>query len=299
MLNVKGFKESLSKVTFVFCIFGLQYFTIDCKNDCFGYRGNKITNRFKLYFALIASVLATEIGLLIWVTIITDVSSKESSTHATILGQLTSITSIAFLLLSVIHSYRSTSEMKAIYKNCEDIHKIFEGSLGFDSNYDKFGKSFRKFLIKFWIVFAVFMPIQATFNFFHDPAILQEDIIFFTVPYLFIIANVLRFIFFVMLVNHNIKRMKEFLEIKIKERSLRKQIFGKHLHEHDEFEVFKSLKEIYGLVWRLTNLANSVSGPTISVFFVLIIFANSTSGYMIFLATKGLLPIKDLGGSMI
>ena len=294
-MNNKSFEKSLSDATFIFRVFGLQYFVISSKNEPCSYKGNNISRKFKLYFVVLLIIILTLTGFLIWGFLLEDNQESESEKYkkAKNVGQLSILSMMVFMMFSVIHAYITTSDVKTILKHCAEIINIFESSMTFDSGFDCFGKAFKKFCFKFVTLFMACNLLLFIFTYIYEPERLIAVIFFEILPYCFIEVTVLRFIFSVMLVNHINQSINKFFQQKILANSLRKSFA---FIETNELEKMISVKKVYGLTWKMTRLINKNSGPSMSVFFLLVVIGNSFAGYMMFLGTKGEVPFEEQGG---
>lgn len=299
MSSNKHFVLSLSNGTILFRIFGLQYFKINIEK----FQDNQVSRNFKFYFVSVLTILTAQTGLLTWVLISSAISSDKNVRQATILGEITHIGMFVFLLFSVIHAYIETAMVKKILSYSLEIAKIIENSLTLESDYEGFNKKFNKLLTIFGTILGISEMLLLIFTYIYNWDEMFAVIIFETVPYTFVQVIILRFIFFVMLTNHNIGRIRKFFELKIKQGTLIKFYNKKQVNftpfVNNDLEKILSVKRIYAIIWKMTRLINKVSGPSISVFLFLVVGGNSLAGYMIFLGTKGVVPFKDLGGLKI
>lgn len=295
MSHNKSFNKSLSSATLIFRIFGAQYFTIDSKNDAFNYQDSGVSWKFKIYFAVILIGLSAQTGILTWLLLSKADKDDEKAREAAAMDTAGHVFMMVFLLLTVTHAYMSTSKVKEIFAHSQEIAHIFESSLAMDSDYDGFETTFEKFCIKFLIVITACTLFLIGFTYLYWPQELLNLIVFQILPYAFIEVTVLRFIFFIMLVNHNSQKIKEFFEIKIAEKNQSLINFG--ALQNMEFQKIIAVKEIYGLLRNMTRLINQVSGPSISIFFISLVLADTLGGYMIFLYIKDVVPVEEIGST--
>lgn len=295
MLNNKNFNKSLSKATFIFRIFGLQYFTFSSNYKSLGYQENSISRKFKISLAVVLTLILTQIGYLIWVLLAVEKRDIENFRQAFYMGVFAHFNIMAFLLLSVVHAYITTSDVKTVLKHCVEIAKILEKSLMINSDYDEFGRTFQNFCIKFVTALLPCTLFLIGYTYMYDTKELLNVITLQVFPYTFIEVIILKFIFFVMLVDHNAQRLQIFFCIKIKEKENDKIRINFSTMDLKDLEKIISVKEIYGLMLKMTRLINNISGLTISIFFLIFVLGSSLAGYMIFLVTKNVVPFGLLG----
>lgn len=299
------FANSLSQATLIFRIFGLQYFTLtsSSKRKDFCHQDNHIPAKLKINFFFILAFISLQAAYLIYKfelmksTEINDVNVRS----VVVVQQYTQVSIMVFLVISLVHSYLVTPKTKLVFRHCEEIANIFEKLLAFPSEYDEFRKEFKKIYLT-----RLFLFIIASLVFILFLAVYKMELIVFTIffellPYAVIEINLMRFVFFITLVNHNIQRMKLFVEhlkgqpsalAHVRVINLKPMTF---LKTSDFSQKIISLKDIYGLCWEMTGLINSISGPSIAVLFFLTVFGNTIAGYKIFLKTKDDIPTWDIG----
>lgn len=299
MLNTREiFAKSLSQATLIFRIFGLQYFTLtdSSKRKDFCHQGNHIPAKFKINFLFILAFISLQAAYLIYkFELMKSTEIKDINVRSVVVvQQYVHVSIMIFLVISLVHSYLVTPKTKLVFRHCEEIANIFEKSLAFHSDYDAFRRKFRKIYLTRLLVFTIASLVLILFLAVYRTELIVFVIFFELVPYAVIEVNLMRFIFFITLVNHNIQRMKLFLE-HLKGPRVINLTSMTFLKTSDFGQKIESLKDIYGLCWEMTRLINSISGPSIAVLLFLIVFGNTIAGYKIFLKTMDNIPTWDIG----
>lgn len=249
-----------------FQMFGHQFFSFDSseKNREFSHRGEKISVKFKVTFCCQIALLLISTGVLLYF--------HESISELKFYKQLSAILlSEVWLVLSFI----STSKVKSVFRLHEDIEDIFRKGLGFDEKRFVFHRNFNKL---FWIHCAiVVITIVAEFRVFFLNA--DRYALFYAASNslrVLIKAHIfLRFLFYTRLIHYNVALVQEaVVGLSPGQEVL---LYNDGSSEGAEaFLKFTSLKEIYGKIWKMTDLINDIKGP---VLIILIIFGFTLSAF--------------------
>lgn len=295
-----SFVKTLSDATRVFRAFGLQFFTL---NDNFNHRGKHVSRKFKIYFVSLLMVMLLHTGFLVWFMLNKKISCNENVRTAMLAAYLSYVGFLILLKFSLIHSYITTPKAKSIFEISEKIENIFDcnSSMMFGFNYvvlkKKLNQLFAQFTILNFICGAIFLGFSYVFN----SNELVFTIVFQCFPFCFVGAYMLRFLFFITLVNYNLFRMKNWFEFIIQMRNVREKNSIRIVNDNKNTNIqdikrITSMREIYGLILEMTKLINDISGPSISVWFANLIVGNTLAGYRIYLGLKHDVPLKELGG---
>lgn len=297
------FEKSFSNATRYFRIFGLQYFSFDstAENKDFNHHGSNISRKFKLAFVVLVAAIAVQTSYLIW-----NLKSEAETGNVDMERGLKfgRILMMFLIEISLIHSLKVTPNMKLVFRNLEKVMKIFNNNLNVDVDYTEFLTRFNKLrnkMIIFFIICSLSLLITI-FNFNSTSQVISASI-FVILPYFYMKLFYLRFIFFTMLIKHNIEIMK-----KVVERLETLDRFGasfdainfyvkpvKLRKSHEIYYTIITLKEIYGIIWKTTETVNELSGPSILIQFFINILVNISACFKIYLAAKGVIPFIKLG----
>lgn len=304
---VNNFREEISKATKLFRYFGLQYFALN-EDDEVNHRSNRITKAQKIFFAFfLASVSLHSISFVIFFIIFRMiVTTSIEDTSNDLKAQLFSIVFIvSTILVSVIQAFVSTPKIKKIFALSEEIWNIFAIKMNYEVDLKSFRKSFTKMCLLTVSALAVFTTALGIFTFYLIPS---RFVLFCFAPFTFflILVNLLRFIFFTMLINVNIKSLNLVLEQlsnqqNLMERSnVRRKLFGSNNHAapllpHSLSRAIRASREIYALVWEMTELVNQVSGTMIAILVIVAALENTLGGYKIFLFIKNVVGFEETG----
>lgn len=282
-----NFGQSLSVATRFFQVFGLQFFTLITSNGNkdFTHHGSKIAKKFKLSFCL-------NFGCLWTLTIITLTSKTQKG--FSIESDIIFMVTMCLLGLSTIHSLFTTPKARSIFRKLEEVANIFERDIKIDYDYKALKKSLQKTIIILLLSIGVITAALLAMGIYYLPNRLPDLLFFVLLPYFLFSVNISRFIFYIELVNHNVKMMKDVLgRLKsspnietLFERSREGKIMqiksAKLESSSDTFETLTLLKNIYGILWETTEVINDVSGPSVMFLLTITVIFNALAGFKIY-----------------
>lgn len=283
-----SFEQSLSSATRVFQLFGLQLFTLknSNKNKEFNHRGRKISIKFKIIFMINLVILMIFTGTLAFLGSASDDLKGENSIY---------VFGLVIAIVLMVHTFIYNSKTKMIFQLMEDIGKIFEHHLNLSSDYSGLNRRFTKFNIVVNVILISVYISGAAFNFFFENLFKFYISLLKLSSYYILGIHLLRFVFYTLLVSNNLTLMQKAVN---QLRTANRKI-SKYNRTNDEHFKINSLKAIYGMIWEMNELINSVSGPTTIYFFLLTIVINSINGYRVFLIFMQDIPMKAAIGLTI
>lgn len=275
-MNKFNLYKALSASTILFQVVGLQYFTLD------GMKSQSFVQKHKYNFGIfIIVMILVAFGAGYWMLFENEYDSKEmfvkNIVTIIILQSISIAALISTIILSMINAYTSDRKTQNIFMNFEKISIIFSQNLNYRLDYSMMVTKFRKFNMIFWFMFIVSSAVFLLFMFFAPNStslffLWSVTLIF---PYIFLDACFIRFIFFTSLMKFHVDHFEKYLH------TLQQQRFC--MQTKNKKEVLTYLKAIYGIMFRTSELINSVCGFTNVILLGLIVFAVSASGYYIFL----------------
>lgn len=289
-----SFAESLSHSTKYFQYLGLQYFSVSDKFD--GYQTAEVSKKFKFIFACFVIILLCPIGALVCIIKLEKATEKRDVENGL---KYLRILLLVVIEISIIHAFMTTPRAKDFFKKCERANKCFAKDLNFDIDYDGFSAKFNRIVIItsliFWILSFILLASILALSSISQGVIATVYVV---IPYFFMKMFYLKFIFFVLLVQHNIKGIKTVLDRDETSEVICPNFYIKPVKHHKSDEIFKtiiSLKTIYGLLFEMTELANSLNGPSLMMQLCMTIIFNTSALFKLYLAANGEFPVEHLG----
>ena len=294
-------RESLQKSSKFLQIFGLQYFQIDSMS------GNAIfasgtTAGFKTVFGFYVLLLATMLIILIRKIVVDAAENLQVENNLRYVRVLL----LVLLEISITHAFISTSKAKVVFEKLIKVENIFKNQLNFELKSEKFSE---KFIRIFFVTTTIFTIWSASllFSIYHFESLTYALISLFYVVFLYFYAEMfyMRFVFFILLVRHNLRSMKKVLERLETSSNVvgRDEISFLHLKpfvlkQNEIFYSLLSLKEIYGILYEVTETINSLCGISIVIQLFMTVLTNVSAGLKIFLAANQAMPLNKLGSKL-
>lgn len=296
-LNREQLNKNIANATWVFRIFGLQYFTL--KNDK---KYSKIDNKnaiepkYKIIFVLNLTFLA----------ILAAISSTfEIWQSLIIFEKLSHLVFACVLALSMVHAIIKTPKARKIFELCGEIVRVFEENQPFDCHYDDFGRAYKKVSILLSSVLSCLGIALTVFTYFYQYKRFLYVFFIKFIGHIVIVANLLRFIFLIMLIRHNVMLIKcsldnlNYTENSFKFHENRIAALLLPTKNFKKFEIQSSIfkiRKVYNHISEMTDLCNEISGPAICFIITLAILGNAVSGYKLFLVFKHVITIEKFAG---
>jgi hypothetical protein len=292
-------EKELNNSLFIYEIMGLQYFSLKSLNYK-NYKHPPTFFRVVLMFFLIAIIL-----LLMITYVVKD--------HKVVEGNLTAKNVLMFavhhlmnfgLILvtctSIIQSYTSDLQVKMIYINFKEILQISQQEFGSVWDFKKVKVSARKRMICMSVFIILLHGTVMLMKIGSSEIIFKMLLGLFPVLFFLMISN--KFIFYVTLINYQLKLLitlltQTFQSIKIID-NINCHLKPKKFNE-DSLNKLRTARKVYNLIQENASLTNESNGLTILIMFVGLVVALTVSGFEIFVIIVGGLPIERLSGKMV
>lgn len=286
MEKIDDFEELLTKSTRLFQVFGLQFFTLN------NLRSSKdAAPRFSLLFkiSLLVNILYHIATIVLIITFdLLDNNIKQ--------GKAFQIGSAVILIIFVVHSLLTTEKLKSIFILSYKAGQIFEKSLKVDNEIHEFCNKFQKVIMKFKVIIVV-LWVTATVQIY-----LNKQPLFLLAAFIQqfagfqITVSVIRFVFFVRLVDHNLVLMKLSVQRMTFDSRVQRELINrspfKRIVKFTKHNHLSSLKQIYSVILEMADLINDVSGPILMYCLILTIFVSSVNGLKLYYITQSDLPVE-------
>lgn len=209
-----------------------------------------------------------------------------------------------FVALLVIRDYASNRKIENVFAKFEEISKIFSRNLNQNLSYTIPIQRFRKFSVVFWLIFLVTVFIYLLWISLELNSSLYAMIYAVTIiyPFFFLMTRFVRFIFFIILVRFNIKLFERCI-LNLQHQSYldcNNMLFMDFkritMKLNQPIEVMKTLKRIYTLIYKTTEIINDIHGFTNVIVLILIVFSVAVGSSDVFLTIMGDLSFVKLGG---
>lgn len=242
MLNKPDAFE-ISKATRVFRIFGLQFLTLD------NLESSRNSDSFRLKAVLILNLSA--MLAIIAMIIICDLAEEDER-----LGKPLKFL-VWWYFYSVIQSFVCAEKSKTTFRLCKNAQEIFEQNLRMDYNISEFVKKFKTFQLKLTVVSLLINSATFAHCFFTQQSLflLFLATLIRSIPNFVLTVNIIRFIFFARLIDHNVCLMKQEIILILnsaKQKQLQNQSPFIRIVKVSRVNSFNLLKQIYGMIWKMT-----------------------------------------------
>lgn len=295
-VNREQLNKNISNATWIFRIFGLQYFTL--RNDKKENKVDKkqaIETKYKIIFvinlvfvAILAAILRT---FEVWQSLI-------------IFEKLSPFIFGCVLAFSMVHAIIKTPKARKIFEHCEEIVRIFEENQAFDCHYDEFGRAYKKVSFLLSSILSCLCVALTIFTYFYQYKRFLYVFFIKFIGHIIIVVNILRFIFLIMLIRHNVKLIKYSLDnlnytdnlVKMREAGIALIMPTKNFKNFEIQSSIVKIRKAYNHILEMTDLCNEISGPAICFIIILGILGNAVSGFKLFLVIKHLVTIEKFAG---
>lgn len=305
MLVSVAMEKSLSGVTTLFQVLGLQFFSIHSYSleDGFHNRGG-VSKKHKLSFVFIVACLTLEFVGIYYAILLEKEQEQNKNVNTGLSFQyLVYFYSNFVVIVAVVNAYATTAKTRAIFCNFEKISNIFRNSLREIIDFKEFSKRFNTTMIKISTFFIIDICATLIFVYQHN----QSNIFLWTVlaifPYFFFTIMLSYLIFFIKFINLYLDCMVEALDKLNRLHELSKLGHGIHIELKSQrincdelFNSMLALRRIYGCLSETTCMINEVLGIPLIVLITDLIMANSSGGYKLFLSVMGEVFIGRVGG---
>lgn len=299
-------ENSLSRITLIFQVIGIQYFRIS--SESLEPRTNGLTRRLKLFFVANIALVFIEFCAVIFAIYL---ERSQYHHHGNIVaGQIVQITSYMVMILvlatTILNSFFLRDKGKQIFKNSSSITVILL-ALNQNVDYTTFESEFKNTLAKLSISFvgATFATLIFIYQYNHTNIFLWGVVAVY--PYFFLIMSFSYWTLLVRLIRENLRFVKECvvqLHHKVTLFHINSEIFNhdsrlidsKLKRNNETYDFVVKLKRIYGIIYETTALTNKLIAVPICLFIILIVIANVSSGYKVFLSFKRDIPIERIAG---
>lgn len=298
-------EQSLSKITAVFQLSGIQHFNISPETfDAL--RSNSLTRKFKMIFLANITLVIVEFSAII-LAIYMDGQPNEKRGNAAmgqIIQDVSYIVMVIVLLTTILNSFFLRGTAKQIFKNLKVISKTLL-TLRQSIDYAAFENETRKL---FAIIAATFVGLTLATNIFilhHN----HTNVFFWAMlaiyPYFFIVIAFGYWTLLVRLIRENLRFVKECLvQLQIEMKMFRGRGNSGTVNERnvklnndlETYNVIMKLKRIYGIIYETTALINELIAVPVCLIITYLIIGNVSSGYKVFLSFRNDIPLERVAG---
>lgn len=300
-------EKHLSGATVIFQLVGLQFFSLDAESFTDKIiQKNQVSKKHK--FFILITVLAMSLqgfGIMFAIQLEKQHGQNENVTTAITVQFVAYVMMLIVIVVSVFHAFCKMGKTKKIFCNFEKILITFVNELDTKIDYANFA---RRSMLSFYKVTFSFVLLAVSLHVFVY-SYNQSNVFLWAVltiyPHFFLEVVDVYFMFFIMLVTENLKTL---LEVLLKIHKLRGSTdinIGLHFYvkdgrkKNDEmFNDIQKLKRIYGILADTTCLINEVMGLPFMIQLVLMVLANVSAGYKIYLSFMGDVPVERIGGKI-
>lgn len=270
MNQISTFQREMIRSTSTFRWFGLHYFSI---GDIFDKSKKTPTIKFTCYFIfLLFLVIALVLcGLIL--------ASWDQSSEVSLIDFFGIGLHIASVLMSytvIILSYMSTNSQKEIFENCFEISSLFLYRLEERIDFQIFGRKFRSKLLRIWMCFVLITMLLAFLSI-EKLIELFVFFIFMVASLVAIISSGILFLFYVDLLNFNLKYLnKSFKDLNSKDSTI--TLVQPKTREYLMCRKLAAIKMIHLRIWETSELIDKAIGKQI-LMYVLVMVLGSTIGF--------------------
>lgn len=294
--------KSLSRLTFIYQLTGIQYFCIS--TDAFvATKRHSLTRKLKLLFVVNIAIVISEFCAIVFAVHLEKSQHQQRST--VLAGQIVQFSSYSLmifaLLITMLNSLLQRGKAKQIFKNFRNISEILV-SLNQSVDYATFENQFKKTLAKLSLSFVASTMAALIFIYqFNQTNIFLWGILS-VYPYFFMIAIFSYWTLLIRLIRENLRFIKDCvvqLHKKAKLFRINSETFShdsRMRRSHETYDFIVKLKRIYGIIYETTSLVNQLIAVPICLFIVLMVTANVSSGYKVFLTFRRDIPVERVAG---
>lgn len=293
--------DELHSSTILFEMFGLQYFSLKSLKD------HGVPQKLPYLRAIYMIFLIFLYTSLMAIYVFTDESFLDRRVTAKTVLTYTIQHSMKiglFLVIfsSVLQSFLSTKKLATIFENFRKVFEITSEDFNVTQNFIKIKQRFKinvTLMIIFLLSTQVFLIVMDTKSF--------EEFIFLccgTLPIIFVLLTVFKFVFYVQMINHELKMLSNLVEgiFRLQSPKIIEQLdlhlisVKPHRFYDDVFKKFVSAKKIYNILYENGSLLNGSMGFTMLVLLIVLVITLTASGYQIFVILVGGTEEKTIAG---
>lgn len=289
----------------LFEIFGHQYFSL--KSLTAKNRHDYPSLSYTIYFLLVFVVLTSQ--MVIFTTFAAssenlDVKLNSKTVLNIIVQHSMYIGLIIIICVSLIQSFVSTPLTKKLYMNCINISQMCAKDFGHVIDH----RRIRRYVLKYFIfIISFFLMTQFGLYSFGksrgDSAdLLQTCIII--IPMIFLHSTAFKFMFYVKILNIHLEAINSILPGIFDVPKLYNgrgiiPVVNLKLQEISGLSIkIQKLRRVYIIICENAELINRTMGKTVLIIIFVMVVAIIASGYRLFLAMVGKLPIEKVGGEI-
>lgn len=286
-----SFGESLSSATRILQLFGHQFFTLNVSKgkEEFSHRGSKISIKFLVI--LILNVLFL-LAICAWAIFVT--STDKLIVQA---GSALGVSMLIITCLLMIHSYKVTPKARIVFRHCEAIAKTFEQKLKIDCDWIGFSRKFKRFCVTFHLLMAACDVLYVTSVIIYYPSLTFYMIPCYIIPVVICRISILKVLFLIRLLNHNLELMTKALA-RMSEKRDRENSAGARtfVRSSEVYSTVAVLKEIYGTLTEVTEMINTINAPEICYSLCACVTLSIFGSIKIFLTFNHKMSLETIGG---
>jgi hypothetical protein len=194
---------------------------------------------------------------------------------------------------SVFQSFFTTKKLATIFDNFKKIFQITADDFKISQNFHQIKRRFKinvTLMILFLLSTQIFLVAMESKSF--------ESVLSLccgTLPIIFVLLTVFKFVFYVQMINFELKMLSNLVEgifqpqspKVIDELDLHLITVKPHKFYDDVFKKFVSAKKIYNILYENGSLLNESMGFTMLVLLIVLVITLTASGYQIFVILVG------------
>lgn len=296
--------DELNSSMIIFEISGLHYFSLKNPKE---HEISKKPSYVRSLYMIFVLVIYTS---LMAIYIFTDENFSEHKVTAKTVLTYTIQHSMKiglFLVIfsSVLQSFFSTKKLVTIFENLRKIFQITSDDFKVTQNLLKIKKRFKINVT----LMVLFLASTQIFLFVMESKSIENFLLLCcgTLPIIFVLLTVFKFVFYVQMINHELKMLRNLVEgifqvqsPKVINRldlhlvSVKPQIFY-----DDVFKKFVSAKKIYNILYDNGCLLNESMGFTMLVLLIVLVITLTASGYQIFVILVGGNENRTIAGNKV
>lgn len=289
--------QQLNGCLVIFELIGFQFFSLKALNQA-NYKDRPTAFR-AIYMVTILVFLAIKMYFFIMMSIEynkSDVKITAKNVVMLAIQRFMDFGLVVVFLTNLIQSFMSTQSIKMVFINVEKIVQLVKNEFKVIINFEKIRfATWKRFYIML-ICVGAFHAITSYLMFCNNQTILQ--MLTAVVPVFFLIMIVYKFIFYVGMINHQLKFLAKLLDnIFVYKSSKIVESFPKKLVKFDDpIRKLRAARQIYNYIYHNSTLINDSLGLTILVLLAVLVTSLTACGYKIFVIVIGGLPTDEIPG---
>lgn len=299
-------EKSLSRITLIFQLTGIQYFFISSESIATTSKTHQsMTRKLKLLFVANIVIVIGEFCAILFAIYVENGQHRQQNN--VVAGQIVQFTSynlkVLVLLTTIFNSLFLRGKAKQIFQNSKNISEIvstLNRSVDYTSFENEFKKTFAKLLLSFMVSTMATLIFIYQYN--------QTNVLLWGIlaayPYFFLMITFTYWTLLVRLIRENLRSIKDCVvqlhkNVKLFRRSSEAYNHGSRMRRnHETYNYIVKLKRIYGIIYETTSLVNEFIAAPISLFIIVVVIANVSSGYKVFLSFKQDVPVERVAGKI-